>query len=311
MRANTTISKDTLKAGESIFTPELFCEFCEKIPQYNIDITNKGEIFLEHACSDNKIKRKNYDLIWTQNILLTQKCIYCNNISTKKCLKCEKEICDNCIKEHINIYRETNDEEEKGEYFTKEQLTYFCTNFEKQFFCQVHLILYSLLCPICKINLCKYCVIYHKHINCQSFFEEISEDIKINYKDETNDIFNKLYELAKAFKKCYYSGRTHKYLTLSIIENYHLITQINKYFSENNKNIKNFTIASKYLCDCDETKFLIHSNEEFIENYETLIFYIQTGDISAYHKMNNIYKFYKEKNNLLIKSNLLYKGSFL
>ncbi len=47
---------------------------------------------------------------------------------------------------------------------------------------------YFLLYIIGKINLCKDCVIFHNHINCQSFFEEKNRGIEIDYKDAQNDI---------------------------------------------------------------------------------------------------------------------------
>ena len=316
MENNIEDSKVPQNPDELIFSPELFCEFCSMIPQYNIDITKKGEIFLRHICINNRIRNKDCQLIWRNNILQTKKCIYCQNECRKMCLKCEKNICDNCIKEHIEYNMSLNNLEENGENFAKKKkkLTYYCTHFERQFFCKEHLLTFSFLCPICKINLCSDCLEYHHHINCLPFFEDNYEDIKIENNDKLNNISNNLFALSNAFKNCYTFGRTHKYLSSNIIENYYLIKQINKYITEslkNNKKHQNFTIVSNFFCNYDESKYLVYNNDQFMEKYKILIFHIQTGDLSAYHKMKEIFKFYKEKHNLIIKPNILSKGYYL
>ena len=314
MEKKVTDSKDSPKADEKIFSPELFCEYCSMIPQYSIDITKKDEIFLQHTCINNRIRSKNFQLIGRNNILTSNKCIYCQNNCRKICLKCEKYLCENCIKEHIEYNTKLNNLEENGENFKKEKLSYYCTNFERQFFCKKHLLVFSFLCPICKINLCINCKQYHHHINCQPFFEDKYEDINIENNDKLNNISKNLISLSEAFKNCYKSGRNHKYLSSNIIENYYLIKQINQIIAEslqNNKKHQNFTIISNYFCKYDECKYLLENNDQFIDNYEILIFYIQTGDLSAYRKAKDICEFYKKKNNLIIKSNILYKGSYI
>ena len=168
------------------------------------------------------------------------------------CLKCEKNICDNCIKEHIEYNMSLNNLEENGENFAKKKkkLTYYCTHFERQFFCKEHLLTFPFLCQICKIYLCSDCLEYHHHINCLPFFEDNYEDIKIENNDKLNNISNNLFDLSNAFKNCYTFGRTHKYLSSNIIENYYIIKQINKYITEslkNNKKHQNFTIISNFF----------------------------------------------------------------
>ena len=92
------------------------------IPQNNIDITKKGEIFLRHNCINNRIRSKDCQLIWKNNIIQTNKCIYCQNEY------------DNCIKEHIEYNISLNDLEENGVYFAKKKHIYICTHFQRQFF---------------------------------------------------------------------------------------------------------------------------------------------------------------------------------
>ena len=165
-------------------------------------------------------------------------------------------------------------------------------------------------------NLFTGCIEYHHHIDCQFFFEDNYEDIKIEKNDKLNNIYKNLFLLSKAFKNFYTFDRTHKYLSSNIIENYYLIKQINKYINEslkNNKKHQNFTIISNYYCNYDECKYLIYNNGQFIDKYEILILHIQVGDLRVYHKMNEICEFYKEKNNLIysFKSNILYNGYYL
>ena len=119
MERKVTDAKDSPKADEKIFSPELFCEYCSMIPQYSIDITKKDEIFLQHTCINNRIRSKNFQLIGRNNILTSNKCIYCQNNCRKICLKCEKYLCENCIKEHIEYNTKLNNLEKMEKILKK------------------------------------------------------------------------------------------------------------------------------------------------------------------------------------------------
>ena len=293
----------------------LFCFACLKYPEYSILINSKNEVVLRHNCIgdktvDNQLLENNI-----KNPFFNKKCEYCDMGCCNICLKCGLNICDNCLKDHESSYLLISKDIEE----MKEKLV--VPIIDRQFYCNKHLLKFSKFCPICKVDLCKQCLIEHIHINCYDLLNKELDPNKFAPK-EYSGVNVSLYNLSKNskyFYSCYIDGLSNKKITYNMILNLHLIQKINSYINLNSKAtpkkkakeriIKNDIPNIPKSCLMHES----YGDLKFNEEYKQLIMDAQFGNIKYYHILLDIKNFYiKEKkynNNSLFLVETLYLNS--
>lgn len=283
--------------GETIDFTYLFCPFCLSYPAYSIDVKNDGEILLKHLCKNSEIKDINLNEIKSYKRFISLiKCKYCEKYCQNICLKCGEYICNKCSKEHANY---------SSEYSINMNI---CSILDKQYLCKEHFMRVTNYCNICKIHLCNNeCLREHCHINCYPLYEKINDQkFEKNYEGKNNTLL-KLALISKLFDDCYSNCLRNSNMTINIILNHSLVKKI-KDFIEKNKdkyNIKNKTniITKTESILKDPRLFKVYGGEEFQDQFFNLIFFVETGNIRAFHKLEQIKKIYQKNKRPILSMN--------
>ena len=272
----------------------LFCNICMMFPEYMINIENRT-VLLSHVCLDSKEQIKEFPLKDQNAIKIGKNCEICKIICNNLCLKCNMNLCDNCSKAHdMNIPID-----KRIQYEQK----LICSILDQQYYCKEHLLQYIFFCPICKINLCRFCKEEHYHINCPSLLEE-RKNIQIVEKLGEDDLMLKLNKLSYYFYQCYMISFAKNVMTLNIILNLDLANKIKSYVSSSNKKKKKKKkIKNDYLDSLDINYYLCKNGEnDFTENFKNLLLNFASGNIKSSHKLKEIQNYYYSKVNLKINS---------
>ena len=301
------------------YIDELFCYDCLAFPHYSIEVREDGTIFMNHICNKEN-KRLIFEINIKKNVKNEIKCYNCKSICNLICTKCDTYMCDKCAKYHFNyIYvdeteseeeeedeeiekeekNKINNEEEIEEEFEEEKKLLYVNILEKQFICKTHLFKFTHYCEVCKINLCKECIISHYHINNNCFSEiKINKEFNKFLEEEPkdNEIINKLLLISKFFRECFISNKNKNSFTINIILNYQMINNIISFIENNITNKREIKegVISNQIAKNPNKSYLFKNfmSKSFQNYYETLIKRIQIGHIDSYKLFQNIQKFY-------------------
>ena len=175
---------------------KIFCPLCYQFPEYSIKFISSSNFRLVHECLGKKIIEINIDFE-KDSKPFNFKCFYCKKDCKLVCARCKYLLCQKCSKKHNQIPELENDFDSKYNP-DKNSVINIMNN---QYICKNHLLEFQFYCPVCKINLCKYCKKEHFHINCPElkYQKFISKEIN----EPSNVCFKKLFILAKLFYDCY------------------------------------------------------------------------------------------------------------
>ena len=179
-----------------------------------------------------------------------------------------------------------------------------------QYICKNHLLEFQFYCPVCKINLCKYCKKEHFHINCPElkYQKLISKEIN----EPSNDCFKKLFILAKLFYECYNINASKDQMTLNILLNTNLADNILAFIQNNSTNqVKE--IKNNFSNDVDEKLYLLNENEnsKFEEYFSDLLIKSNTGNINAYNILYGIIEKYERDYKINIYNKFVLRVTYL
>ena len=287
-------SQSSIKEETIDFT-YLFCPICLSYPNYSIGIQHDGEILLKHLCKNKDIKDISLNEIKSNKRFISIiKCKYCQKYCENICLKCSQFICSNCSEEHINYSSE----------YSRDNIK-ICPIQERQYFCKAHFMKVTHYCSICKIHLCGFdCLVEHWHYDCFPLYDyKDYQKFEINY-DGKNKSLLQLSYIAKLFNDCYSYCLHNKNITFNIIQNHFLIKKIYEFIKKNKDKadkIKQADIIAKPESILKEPKLIkVYGGNEFQVKFFKLIFYVETGNIRSFHKLQEIKNFYEKNHKSIV-----------